>query len=85
MAEADAEIGAIATRASTTYPSSNENIGATARGLRDELTGNLRTGLLLLVGCAALVLFIACANLTSLQLARAGGMGRDIAIRLALG
>jgi putative ABC transport system permease protein len=85
VAQANAEVSAIATRAGERYPSSNQNIGATARSLRDELTGSLRGGLLLLVGCAAMVLLIACSNLTSLQVARTGGVGREIAIRAALG
>ena len=46
VAQAKAEVSAIATRASERYPSSNQHIGATARSLRDELTGSLRGGLI---------------------------------------
>ena len=85
VAQANADVSAIATAAGARYPASNQNIGATARSLRDELTGSLRSGLILLAGCAAMVLLIACSNLTSLHVARTGGLGREIAIRTALG
>jgi len=53
--------------------------------LHDEVVGDFREGLLLVVGAALVVLLITCANVAGLQFVRASTRQREVAIRLALG
>ncbi|MGI8742280.1 MAG: ABC transporter permease [Bryobacteraceae bacterium] len=82
------DVASIAKRAETEFPKSyptglGHNL-ATAK-LREELTSRARPMLLVLLGAAAFVLIIACANVANLILARMARRERELVIRTAVG
>ncbi|ACB75157.1 ABC transporter permease [Opitutus terrae] len=74
----------IAQQLAATHPALKDR-GIVLTSLHDSLLGSARAMLWLLLGAASGVLLIACANLASLQLARALGRQREFAIRSSLG
>jgi predicted permease len=55
------------------------------RPLKDEVVGNVRDGLWVVMGAIGLVMLIACANVTNLLLVRGEARQRELAIRMTLG
>ena len=87
-AQAQAEIETINAqmrREHTDNYSQDNSFGGDIFPLRDLSVAGMRPALLILLGAVFLVVLIACANLTTMLLARAAAREREIAIRVALG
>ncbi len=83
--QAQTEMAAVTRRLEQEYPDSNTDLGASVVSLHEQLTKEVRSALLILLGVVAFVLLIACANLANLLVARGMAREREIAVRAALG
>jgi putative ABC transport system permease protein len=85
LADADAELAALAAALRQEHPKVNADRGFFAISLRDDLLGGFGRQLVLLQSAVVLVLVVACFNCLCLLIARALQRRREFAVRLALG
>jgi putative ABC transport system permease protein len=85
LPQAQASMAVIAHGLQQQYPDSNRDLGVRLVLLHEDLVGKFRAALLILMGSAGLVLLIACANTSTLLLARAAARRAEIGIRSSLG
>jgi putative ABC transport system permease protein len=85
LSQAQAAMDMIASGLAQKYPASNRDLGVRLVPLQEEIAGKFRPALLILMGSAALVLLIACANIGTLLLSRSAARQPEMAIRSSLG
>ena len=85
LKQAQADLNSVSNRLALEYPKDDKGWGAVAIPLRENLVGDVRPALLILLGAVACLLLIACANVANLVLAKTISRRKEVAIRAALG
>lgn len=85
IAQARAELEAIAARLATQYPETNSGSSVHVLPWREEQVKNFKTLTFLVLGAVLFVHLIACANVANLLLARGATRAKEIGVRIALG
>ncbi|HEX4036622.1 MAG TPA: ABC transporter permease [Acidobacteriaceae bacterium] len=85
LEQAGADMDSVARRLAEAYPEADKALGITLVPMKEDIVGNVKPLLLVLLGAVGFLLLLACANVASLLLARSMRRSGELAIRAALG
>ena len=85
IGQARADMDRVTRNLAAAYPDVDKGIGAALVPLKEQMTGDVRPFLLVLMGGVVFVLSIACVNVANLMLARSRSRIREFAVRTAMG
>jgi len=85
LEQARAELDATAARLAEIHPGTNGDIGVDIIAAHEEVVGEFRTALVVLMSAVGFLLMVLTANLAGLFLTRVGRRSREVALRIALG
>jgi predicted permease len=85
LAAARADASAVAKRLKAQFGQDTMMSDAAVMPLHDQMVGNVRPALLILLASVGLLLLVGCANLANVLLARATARRRELAVRAAMG
>ena len=85
LENARVQMSTISRRLAQAYPDGNTGVGSKVETVREQVAGDARRPVFMLLGAVSLVLLIACVNVANLLLARAADRKKEMALRAALG